>query len=753
MTDTDLRVSNKSGFLSDYYDYLLSTFPCVEFLSSSDSPLLQRLIGLQVVFQNEHCDIAAPCTGSKEESCWIFSDLTPWNRVLFAIRIQLVASTPSQLTLCSMAGRYSESFDESIVLEACVLVHWLLKWHHCISEVHLNSYYYATSQFACLFHDSLYLSTAVRRLVISCVSDRVYGGDLLAAALGAMDTLEQLELREVSLDSKALNEIGHKIGARNTITRLTFFGNAERPQSSAALLDGLKFCTALKFLKLCVMYIGSDSARCIEAIFERNKALEKVAFWNVSFTCNAFQVVAASLRTLVQLKRLEFVSCVLQPTGIPLLAEAIEHGRQIRSLRLEACRLGDSDAHNALILPPLASAAMNSSLQELCFSNISVSDEGARVLARYLSSSCSLQKLFLKANALTVRGVIELLEGINCSTSDATYHLGHVATNDNEADLIRRALQKTGAGNRVQLTYSAVGYLHLSRALKTNSTKVTKLLLEDNLYLTSRHLEELFEAVGHNVHITQLIVKSGQLNLGVANTLSHALSVNKALKSLELGVEVHPLCQIILFKSLAKNTSLSKLVIKRCRFDESSVEAFVEMLKRNETLNHFSKFSGTFRLVEKLSFQVSQNYTLLKLNFDLECIKTKATFAVEDTLRRNQTVLNLAVKFALRLSRGRTSALSFEKLLVSSAFVEHLAKVGGFSKCQAENCIRSALHYVTVNYLVLTRVVNGRLECFDNGGDALQIDQLNQECLYQIFSYLKVSDVVGADDTVVENTA
>lgn len=730
-------------FLNDYRDYLSAAFGGSEIWSSSDpsAQLHTRLLNLRAFLRSKHADVDLPCTASSKDDCSIICNLTPWNQILYAVRIELVEDAPGELVVRSMQGRFYEPFDRTVILEACIAFHWLLKRHNCIRTVHLNSYYYLTSDYTFLFHHALSQSNAVRKLAISCSSEKSFGGALLATAVKSMAALTQLELREVSLGSAAMSRIGRAIDAENILTKLTFFGNCERPQSSTAFLDSLRSCTNLRSIKLGIMFVGTDSASRLANLLQQNRALEKIEFWNVNFTVAAFGVVTTSLSTglLPKLQRLKFVGCVLHPAGLAILAEVLRRQSTITHFSIEASCLGTGG--NSIPLALVDAISVNPNLHELCLTHARLGEDATSVLAQYLASDCSLDILVLKDNPLMCNEVVTLLKALDKNTSGAVLYLGHVTVKDSEELDILRTLEAMSASSRVQITFSTSGYLYLTHALRTNGYRATVVALDDQLNLTAERLRELFTAIGQNSYVTQLSVKSGQCNEAAVDSLGRALAANKTLMLLELYVNIEPSCLTSLFVSLRENKSLSKLVMRRCRFDCAAASAFLDMLKVNRTLNHFSTFRGDVHLLKKLEAGLLQNYTLLRLIVDPECVRSKTTFEVEEMLRRNRAVLSKAVRCALTRGAEKNLAVAFERVCGSSSLVKRVMKVGGLPAAQANACIRSTSRYIKTKYLVLTGVIRETLECFRSR--SVQLSQLNQECLERIFGYLKLTDVLS----------
>lgn len=726
-------------FLTGYYNYLLELFSDFESCSSSDisTRLRPRLVNLYSVFQSQYLNIACPCTASADSDCWIFSHLTLWNRILDPITSELIENAPGQLSLCSLGGRYSEPYNSDLILEACITAHWLLKQHCCISRVDLADYDFISNH-TVLFCDALSVSKAVKRLVLSSHYFNNEFGDELAAAVGNMPFLHQLELCEVLLSEESAGAIGYSIGSRNLLTHLDIRENDRWTESGAAFLDGAKSLTNLKSLKVSIMNLGINGSSNFTEMLRQNVALEEVVMSRIQFSNDELHLVAEGLGTspLLRLERLEFSRCSLHASALAALADSLKQHKALSCLQFVNCDL-DCGKVRALVRV----IREGSRLRELHLDHNSIKDGGAVTLARCMGSNRNLEVVSLKKNLLTSRGVTALLEALEQNTSDTRLYLGHIKANDTEALDITRTLEAMSCSPRIQITYGAAGYFHLARLLRANQYHVSEIILKDSLHLTPCHLKELFAGLCHDRSITKLSVKAEQFDDDSLHQLAQALAVNGTLKSLKIGAEMQPRDLGVLFSGLTKNNGISQLTIDDCRFDIEATRAFVDVLKVNKTLNTFSKFRGDVELLPILASGLSQNYTLLQLYVEPQCIKCKTMFEMEEVRRRNHALLNVAVRYVLNNTTEKSSALAFERVCGSDAFLPHLVAVTGMPDALAKDRLRSTRRYITSKYLVISGIVQEMLECCKSDCGSVQLDRLSWECLEKIFSYLKLTDV------------
>ncbi|XP_064487274.1 uncharacterized protein LOC135399333 [Ornithodoros turicata] len=731
-------------YITAYYNSLVeATSSCrparranyVQSLHSTIAHLKDRLGGKGI-------NIARPCTGSSENDCWIFSHLTVWNEILYAINSELREDRVGLLALCSLDGVLLPGYKGRT--EACVAVHWLLKEHHCICTVELDDVSLVKDH-AFLFCNALSVSKAVKNFVLSlCHFNSEYGAEL-GAAVGRMTCLDKFKLllhqRGTYIHDDYIADMGASIGSTNTLTELSL-EKTRWPSNAVAFLNGVKTCTNLKVLCVTLTELSDSGARGLSDLLLNNPDLEKIELKGILFTHCELCAIAEKLTAtpLLKLQTLQLHHCRLHASALGLLTRALQKHKALISLKIIDCNL------DCINLESLVHGLDHCGyLCELCLDCNSIKDLGATALARYLGVAQKLEVLSLKRNMLSSCGVMAIIEASIQKGSDTKLYFGHVEVNEEEAHKISQTLEAEGAHERVQMVYGSTGCFQLGKVLRTNKYKLDQIAFDGDFELTPKHFVELFSSLSCNCTVKHLAVETGAFDGASAQELGCLLLTNKTLKSLELGAILQPSHMIILFENLAKNTSLSKLVLPYSRFDASTTRVFVSMLKMNRTLNEFRTFLGASEPLSILVDGLPDNYTLLELNILPEVYNRKVMFDVGEVRRRNYALLNKAAKFALMKSPERSLALAFEKVCMNDSLTSHLKRINAMSEEAAKMLIRQAARCITDQYTVLSGIVKEKLECCRNSGDAVQIDQLSAECLQKIFSYLRLEDVMWSD--------
>ncbi|KAL1478015.1 hypothetical protein MTO96_035293 [Rhipicephalus appendiculatus] len=84
-------------------------------------------------------DMDKPCSMVRsKETCWLFDDLTAWNREMRALGLELEESRPGMFLLRCSFGTEADSEQVNTFRQASFLASWLLCHHPCIQEVKVS---------------------------------------------------------------------------------------------------------------------------------------------------------------------------------------------------------------------------------------------------------------------------------------------------------------------------------------------------------------------------------------------------------------------------------------------------------------------------------------------------------------------------------------------------------------------------------------------------------------------------------------
>ncbi|KAG0415633.1 hypothetical protein HPB47_007249 [Ixodes persulcatus] len=155
-------------------------------LCNSTSPLTSKKV-----------DLNRPCTGSETQFCHIYDELSLWNEVLCHCHMQIKEVAPKELAISAFHGRRLEPGTAAKARYALVLVHWLLKEHHCLRALRIQgSVILENSELLC---DALRLAVGLKSLEIwgkHIIRKFDQPHQLVVEAMTANQTLQSLHITD-----------------------------------------------------------------------------------------------------------------------------------------------------------------------------------------------------------------------------------------------------------------------------------------------------------------------------------------------------------------------------------------------------------------------------------------------------------------------------------------------------------------------------------------------------------------------------
>ncbi|CAN7976760.1 unnamed protein product [Ixodes persulcatus] len=232
---------------------------------------------------------------------------------------------------------------------------------------------------------------------------------------------------------------------------------------------------------------------------------------------------------------------------------------------------------------------------------------------------------------------------------------------------------------------------------------------------------------------------------GEKRALGSLLQETTTIRSVTLKHPVNMAGFISLMSGLSHNKSLWKFSLDCTMLKEGHCTEMARMLVSNETLNHLVLHDAP--TVEAglpiLAGALSMNQTLQQFSITYPTSNV-AGLHVRECLRRNCSRMARSVEFVLTEVFSKKSAETFEAFRHNEFFVQKLAE-SARDRQRAEILLREANHclFPFKNYFIITEVLKGALVClhFPGSEHSMEIDSLDEYCLLEITSYLKISDV------------
>uniref|UniRef100_V5HXI3 Putative hiv-1 vpr-binding protein n=1 Tax=Ixodes ricinus TaxID=34613 RepID=V5HXI3_IXORI len=219
-------------------------------LCNSTSPLTSKKV-----------DLNRPCTDSETQFCHIYDELSLWNEVLCHCHMQIKEVAPKELAISAFHGRSLE--PGTAAKYALVLVHWLLKEHHCLKALRIQgSVILENSELLC---DALRLAVGLKSLEIWGKHNirkfyrPVIARQRLLRTIGTLAGLEELKLNCVLLSSKELailkTAFENMTCLRSFVVTNIAFDVSMASKESFPLMEGLKCCKTITELYLGCSYL------------------------------------------------------------------------------------------------------------------------------------------------------------------------------------------------------------------------------------------------------------------------------------------------------------------------------------------------------------------------------------------------------------------------------------------------------------------------------------------------------------------
>ncbi|CAN8024127.1 unnamed protein product, partial [Ixodes persulcatus] len=446
--------------------------------------------------------------------------------------------------------------------------------------------------------------------------------------------------------------------------------------------------------------------------------------------------IAGALATNDTLQHLNMGGNSIGLTGAKALASSLEANSSLLTLNLRNNNLGTCGAISlADVLP------RNRTLQELYLCKNSIGEEGVVAIADSLVANQSLRALSIEANYLGDNGVAALARLLSSNGTLVKLHAEQdFSLNDaTQFDAFAEALAANRRLENIELSlWGSAAVQGLSRAVRLNTT------LRHLSVTCVPDLSPLLGSLEVNKSIEFLRLDIA-LSAVQCEALSNLLRKTTTIRWVNIPPRMWNACLVHLVQALSANTSVWEFSVSSHNMRSSLCEAMAEMFAINRTLNSLflNEVSADEACLEELANSLECNVSMLQLEIAYPA-SSAGGYRISSLLRRNWSLMNLAVEFALKHVADKRAAEAFQVFRQGGFFVKQLKKATNASAhLSAETLIRGADNYILHNFLTIARVVNQRLICSKPRWKkhSTTFDQLNTYCLFEIFSYLKMSDI------------
>ncbi|XP_077528026.1 uncharacterized protein LOC144139605 [Haemaphysalis longicornis] len=670
-------------------------------------------------FTGAPIDFDQACTATEQRTCQIVPRVSIWNELLCHARLQLreLSGGQGQLALVAAETRFLPKPTKEERTQAAALVYWLLTTHRCVASVDISVFdghdqlichaMWANPSIKTLKFDSgslkirqnLFTFVAFLGHVeeLECTTSLDRADDCLVAALGSLlrstTSLRSLKLSSLLVEKKGARRLLEELSANGTVKELSIH-------------DSLADCSTFEEYLRCATNLTSLSVST--GLSPRKGALKQILAGLVDNT----SITDVTLEDFI----VEFKSA-------ELVFKVLAQNRFLHSfnLTLSRCAVFSEPSSNYRLL--VAALDENRALEEVTLPVGILRPQEWEAVLRAVSTNGSIKRVTLQVdNVLQCSGLPEMCRVIRESGTDGKVLLRSCVTNDID---VLSCQASTAAVIWGQLFSDSGQVLKVVRHLPCCS-HITSLKLE---VTASDFGGELASALADYISLTDMLQKLSLQSWGQGASASWKTIV----------------------QSLSQNASIRKLQLFANTVGRDNAEGFADLVNASRTIyklsfNVLNPYEvGAF--VRRLSKAVRDNYTLLNIVIHGEVPKNSAEnwFTVRETARHNTGLVALASQFVAGCRRDGYCAQALELVSSHTALVKEITELASVTEKEASSMVQKSLADIAsmLAFMQKAGVVKSKLECHPREDKQLQLDDLNEDCLRLVRSYLKISNVRG----------
>nr|XP_054924638.1 uncharacterized protein LOC129383794 [Dermacentor andersoni] len=666
--------------------------------------------------------------------CWLCHDLDRWSKVLHPVSFELVETEPAKLAIRSTRTRRRQLGDDELYDAAYVLC-WLPKTHRCVQRIVMadpRSLLYGPASTLAL---ALGRSVNVQHLQLRGANKKPYCEEELSVGLADLGQLKSFEFSRFTINASMSRSVANLL-TRNAshLTAVSISYNNMSQNSMDCLLRALQCCRFLGELSVVANDISRESVNSIASLMRVAKSLTKLMLdQGLDDYVNLF-TLAEALKANTSLLELHIVRCYTR--FVPLF-EALIANKTLKHLDLNGCNICDSNAES------LATALRsNVGLTKLELKGTYLDADSMVTLAHKLRENSALEFLDLRYNTVTVRAVNTFCSMLRNNKTLKSVLFSEVEATELERSTLSFEMAQAEGYNRIQMSWAEPDLPPLSAAVALGSKLLTELDLSDASKLTEMSICALLQNLATNEYVRTVTVDLGDRKQ-VAVALCCVLALNQTIQN--LNIRTHGLLGMVA-EALATNTTVSQVCLKSYKVSLKSLKSIAFMLTKNTAITNLKLNTGDSMCTKRLAIlsrALVQNQSIVDLTLSAVTNANHVSSRMFTSIRRNTSLLNMAVRFLAHQSLDRQAAVAFEALSEKASLVPHLMKVTKQTRDKAKKAVVLAKRYIQSNYFQLAGIV--RESVVFHLGKGRDIRALNYECLSAIARYLKLSDVVSVD--------
>ncbi|KAL1468608.1 hypothetical protein MTO96_041382 [Rhipicephalus appendiculatus] len=690
-------------------------------------------------------DYRAPCTRGENRLCDIFRNISQWNELFWYVHLELKELFPGELSLVdtyegSMGCRCHYA-PQHVHAAATALSH-LLTRHHCLVSVHVTSHVFDSHRE--LICEALRNSLNLRKLALNVETETAQPTPSFLATLPHLKQLRELELVGTPFENTSLKGLPEFLASTRSLTTLTMPHFRVQGEDAAMIIQALKGNATIEALSLNVCLLSPVLSRWGVSIADYLSKNQTLRTLNVtSYNPFSFIEIRLFIEALYRdhnISELSFIDFALDTENINLITRLLCHNRSVRRFHLDKCFWCDYEVKfdadgyvdsmvelgggTSLISPWLTLLANNKTLEELTLDLSLFSPEECRSFFEALARNESLKKV--NVQDFRHKDVAEICRALRDNNVQERVFFGnHYVTQDTPQGLPE------------------------CKEISCISVDEHRMCEFQPVYPTLRLLPTC-------EHVKSLCLMMGEelFNSTWSSLIANYITTTKALRELKLEFVSGNWYDVnrperALLEALSVNTSIQRLSVEGLCFVESEAQVLVDTLISSRTLWELTykpgyHLSATW-FVEKLSQNVSRNYTLLVVNvYRYEELCTEL-FAIADVVRRNNTLVTRAAHFVAG-RRDRHGAAAAELVHHHPVLVTKVQELASVNENEAVSKIKVSMKsFVELDdFMSVAGVVKDTVACYKREDGQRQLTDLNIHCWLHLRDYLKVGDIQGS---------
>ncbi|XP_070396257.1 uncharacterized protein [Dermacentor albipictus] len=687
--------------------------------------------------------------------CWLCHDLDRWSKVLHPVSFELFETEPAKLAIRSTWTRWRK-LGEDELYDAAYVFSWLPKAHPCVQRIMIESpgefidgshYPFQRANLKGQRMTSFYEQASVLALALSrsvnvqhlklrgVYQTRVYDKEL-SEGLAGLGHLKSLELCHFPINASMSISLADLL-RRNAshLTAVSFSANDMSQESVECLLRALQCCRFLGELSVVANDISRESVNSIATLLRVAKSLTKLTLDRSLEHSVNLSTLAEALKANTSLLELHIGDCF---TCFAPLFEAIIANETLKHLVLNDCNINGSNAES------LATALRsNVGLRTVELKHARVDADSMVTLAHGLETNSALELLDLRDNTATVRAINTFCRMLRNNKTLKCVQFSKVQATELERSTLSVEMAQAEGYSRIQMPWAELDLPLLSAVVALCSESLTELHLSVAYELNEISICALLQNLATNEYVRTVTVDlEGRKQVAVA--LCCVLALNQTIQNLKIrnfSYSARGLLGMVA-KALATNNTVSQVCLESCNVSLRSLKSIAFMLTKNTAITNLNLYTGGSMRTKRLAIisrALVENQSIVDLTLTTVPNRNHVSSRMFTSIRRNTSLLNMAVRFITHQRLDRQAAVAFEALSEKASLVPHVMKVTEQTEAEAKKAVLSAKRYIQSNYFQLAGIVRESVVC--HLGMGREIHTLNYECLYAIAQYLKLSDV------------